>query len=192
MIKQIKFLVPLLFLVACKEGNNRLYESRETELKNYFVEQYKMIDAASRVDSFVVLEVDTVTQQSMYATMAFDFMGEWQKQNQLLELENELLQKRIGLMQLTREQPEAENSRQAAKQSLDTISAIENRIAAAQKKMNYYDSLSKNADSIKPVGYDAICLYRIQKKDWTEHLDTAHITMDKNKNIVSREDFFKE
>jgi regulator of replication initiation timing len=192
MIKQIKFLVPLLFLVACKESNNRLDESRETELKNYFVEQYKMIDAASRVDSFVVLEVDTVTQQSMYATMAFDFMGEWQKQNQLLELENELLQKRIGLMQLTREQPEAENSRQAAKQSLDTISAIENRIAAAQKKMNYYDSLSKNAVSIKPVGYDAICLYRIQKKDWTEHIDTAHITMDKNKNIVSREDFFKE
>jgi regulator of replication initiation timing len=169
-----------------------LDESKETELKNYFVEQYKMIDAASRVDSFVVLEVDTLTQQSMYATMAFNFMDEWQKQNQLLELENELLQKRIGLMRLTREQPEAENNRQAAKQSLDTISAIENRIAAAQEKMNYYDSLSKNADSIEPVGYEAICVYRIQKKDWTEHIDTAHITMDKNKNIVSRENFFKE
>jgi regulator of replication initiation timing len=192
MIKQIKFLVPLFFLIACNAGNSRLDESKETELKNYFVEQYKMIDATSRVDSFVVLEVDTLTQQSMYANMAFDFMGEWQKQNQLLELENELLQKRIGLMQLTREQPEAENNRQAAKQSLDTISAIENRIEAAQKKVNYYDSLSKNADSIKPVGYEAICVYRIQKKDWTEHTDTAHITMDKNKNIVSREDFFKE
>ncbi len=187
----LRFFLPLFF-IACNGSNSSLPDTTEAELKNHFVNQYKMIDPSSRVDSFAVLEIDTITQQSRYASLAFDFMGEWQKQNQLMELENSLLQKRIGLMQLTKDQPEAEANKEEARQSLDTISAIESRIEEAQKKMNYYDSLSKTADALKPIGYEAICIYRIQKKDWTDQIDTAFIVMDRNKKIVTREEFYRQ
>jgi len=119
-------------------------------------------------------------------------MGEWQKQNELLEIENQLLQKRIGLMQLTKGQPEGAANEAEARQSLDTITAIKSRIETVKNKMNYYDSLSKTADSKKPIGYEAICIYRIQKKDWTDQTDTAYILMDKNRNIVPRERIYSE
>lgn len=95
-------------------------------------------------------------------------------------------------MQLTRGQPENAANEAEARQSLDTINAIKNRIEAAKQKMNYYDSLSKTADSKRPIGYEAICIYRVQKKDWTDETDTAYILMDKNKNIVSREKLYYE
>jgi hypothetical protein len=188
----MKFILPLFLFVACTSSNKPLSESKESELKNHFMEQYKMIDATSRVDSFFVLQLDTITEQKKYASLAFDFMDELEKQNQLMEIENSLLQKRISLMQLTIGQPGAEKSKEEAKQSLDSISAIETRVEAAQKKINYYDSLSKKADSVKPIGYEAICIYRVQKQDWTDKVDTAYILMDRNKDIVSRKEFYKE
>ena len=182
----------LLFLGSCSNENKPLGVGKETELKDHFVNEYKTIDASSRVDSFAVLRIDTITEQTKFASLAFDLMGEWQKQNELLDIENQLLQKRIGLMQLTKGQPDGAANEEEARKSLDTITAIKNRIGAAQHKMNYYDSLSKTADSKKPIGYEAICIYRIQKKDWTDQTDTAYIVMDKNKNIVSREKFYNE
>lgn len=182
----------LVFLSSCNNENKPLTEGKEAELKNHFLNEYKMIDATSRVDSFAVLRIDTITEQTRFASLAFDLMGEWQKQNELLEIENQLLQKRIGLLQLTKGQPEGAANEVEARQSLDTITAIKNRIEAAKNKMNYYDSLSKTADSKRPIGYEAICIYRIQKKDWTDQTDTAYIVMDKNKNIVSREKLYYE
>lgn len=182
----------LLFLSSCTNENKPLADGKEAELKDHFLNEYKMIDASSRVDSFAVLRIDTVTEQTKFASVAFDLMGEWQKQNELLDIENQLLQKRIGLMQLTRGQPENAANEAEARQSLDTINAIKNRIEAAKQKMNYYDSLSKTADSKRPIGYEAICIYRVQKKDWTDETDTAYILMDKNKNIVSREKLYYE
>lgn len=182
----------LLFLSSCTNENKPLADGKEAELKDHFLDEYKMIDASSRVDSFAVLRIDTVTEQTKFASVAFDLMGEWQKQNELLDIENQLLQKRIGLMQLTRGQPENAANEAEARQSLDTINAIKNRIEAAKQKMNYYDSLSKTADSKRPIGYEAICIYRVQKKDWTDETDTAYILMDKNKNIVSREKLYYE
>ena len=178
------------FFSSCNSENQPLTKGKEAELKDHFINQFKMIDATSRVDSFAVLRIDTLTEQTRFASVAFDLMGEWQKQNELLEIENLLLQKRIALMQLTKGQPENAANEAEARQSLDTINAIKNRIEAAKIKMNYYDSLSKTADSEKPIGYEAICIYRVQKKDWTQQVDTAYITMDKNKNIVSREKIY--
>jgi hypothetical protein len=180
----------LIFLSSCSSENKPLAEGKEAELKNHFLNEYKMIDGSSRVDSFAVLRIDTITEQTRLASLAFDLMGEWQKQNELLEIENQLLQKRIGLMQLTKGQPESAANENEARQSLDTINAIRNRIETAKSKMNYYDSLSKTADSKKAIGYEAICIYRIQKKDWTDQTDTAYIVMDKNKNIVPREKLY--
>ena len=182
----------LLFFSSCSNESKPLVEGKEAELKNHFLNEYKMIDASSRVDSFAVLRIDTITDQTRYASLAFDLMGEWQKQNELLEIENQLLQKRIGLMQLTKGQPEGAANEAEARQSLDTITAIKSRIETVKNKMNYYDSLSKTADSKKPIGYEAICIYRIQKKDWTDQTDTAYILMDKNRNIVPRERIYSE
>lgn len=188
----IKLILPLFLIIACTSPDKPLSDSKQLELRNHFVEQYKMIDATLRIDSFVVVQLDTITDQKKYASLAFDFMDELEKHNQLIEIENSLLQKRIRLMQLTSGQPDSEKTEEEAKQSLDTISAIEARGEAVQKKINYYDSLSKKADSIKPIGYEAICIYRVQKKDWTDLIDTAYILLDRNKSIVSREEFYRE
>ena len=184
----------LFFCLLCASCNNdnELADDKIAKLKDHFLNQYKMIDGNSRVDSFSVLRIDTITEQNKYASLAFDFMGEWQKQNELLEIENTLLQKRIQLMELTKGQPENGANEQEARQSLDTINAINHRIELAKGKMNYYDSLSKKADSLKPIGYEAICIYRIQKPDWTQAVDTAYITMDKNHRPVERHMIYKE
>src|SRR5688500_9850373 len=194
MLKNIKYIVPFLLLFACNSNGKTISEAKERELKEHFVSQYKQIDPNSRVDSFAFVKLDTITLQKKYAAIAFNFMDEWEKQNQLMKIENDLLVKRIQLMRLSREQKDSleEQSKEEAKQSLDTIALIEKRVQEAQTKMNYYDSLSKRADSVKPIGYEAICIYRVSLPDWTQQLDTAYIILNKNKNIVSRDEFYKE
>jgi len=194
MLKNIKYIVPFLLLFACNSNGKTISEAKERELKEHFVSQYKQIDPNSRVDSFAFVKLDTITLQKKYAAIAFNFMDEWEKQNQLMKIENDLLVKRIQLMRLSREQKDSleEQSKEEAKQSLDTIALIEKRVQEAQTKMNYYDSLSKRADSVKPIGYEAICIYRVSLPDWTQQLDTAYIILNKNKSIVSRDEFYKE
>ena len=194
MLKNIKYIVPFLLLLACNSNGKTISEAKEKELKEHFVSQYKQIDPNSRIDSFAFVKLDTITLQKKYAAIAFNFMDEWEKQNQLMKIENDLLVKRIQLMRLSREQKDSleEQSKEEAKQSLDTIALIEKRVQEAQTKMNYYDSLSKRADSVKPIGYEAICIYRVSLPDWTQQLDTAYIILNKNKNIVSRDEFYKE
>ena len=194
MLKNIKYIVPFFLLFACNSNGKIISEAKEKELKEHFVSQYKQIDPNSRVDSFAFVKLDTITLQRKYAALAFNFMDEWEKQNQLMKIENDLLVKRIQLMRLSREQKDSleEQSKEEAKQSLDTIALIEKRVQEAQTKMNYYDSLSKRADSVKPIGYEAICIYRVSLPDWTQQLDTAYIILNKNKSIVSRDEFYKE
>ena len=194
MLKNIKYIVPFLLLFACNSNGKTISEAKEKELKVRFVSQNKQIDPNSRVDSFAFVKLDTITLQKKYAAIAFNFMDEWEKQNQLMKIENDLLVKRIQLMRLSREQKDSleEQSKEEAKQSLDTIALIEKRVQEAQTKMNYYDSLSKRADSVKPIGYEAICIYRVSLPDWTQQLDTAYIILNKNKSIVSRDEFYKE
>jgi hypothetical protein len=186
----MKYFLPLFLFIACT--GKHLSEAKENELKKYFVSQYKKIDASSRVDSFALVKLDTITEQKKFVSIALSFMDEWERQNQLMKLENQLLQKRIELMQISKGKEGAEQTKQEAKQSLDTIGAIQERIKDAQKKMAYYDSISKRADSVKPIGYEAICIYKIYRKDWTEQIDTAYIILDKNKDIVNRETFYRE
>jgi hypothetical protein len=188
----MKYFLPLFLFIACTQRGKPLSEAKENELKKYFVSQYKQIDASSRVDSFALVKLDTITEQKKFVSIALSFMDEWEKQNQLMKLENQLLQKRIELMQISKGKEGAEQTKQEAKQSLDTIGAIEERIKDAQKKMAYYDSISKKADSVKPIGYEAICIYKIYRKNWTEQTDTAYIILDKNKDIVNRQTFYQE
>ena len=194
MLNNIKYVGPLLFIFACKLNGAPISEAKEQELKEHFVAQYKQIDPDSRVDSFAFVKLDTITLQRKYVSLFFRYMDEWEKQNQLMKIENELLQKRIQLMRLSKDHEYLlqEQTKEEAIQSLDTIAVTEERAQKAQLKMNYYDSLSKKADSLKPVGYEAICIYRVSLPDWTQRLDTAYIILNNNKNIVSREEFYQE
>ncbi len=194
MFKNIKYIIPFFLMFACHSKGKSISETKEKELKKYFVSQYKKIDPNSRVDSFAFIKLDTITLQKKYVSLAFNFMDEWEKQNQLMKIESNLLQKRIQLMRLAREEKNLleEQSKEEAKQSLDTIAVIEKRVQEAQIKMNYYDSLSKKANAVKPIGYEAICIYRISLPDWTQQVDTAYIILNNNKNIVSRYELYKE
>ena len=187
-------MIPFFLLFACNSKGKPISEAKEKELKEHFVSQYKQIDPNSRVDSFAFVKLDTITLQRKYAALAFNFMDEWEKQNQLMKIENDLLQKRIQLMRLSKDQNNSleEQTKEEAKHSLDTIAVIEKRALAVQLKMNYYDSLSRKADSVKPIGYEAICVYRISLPDWTQQLDTAYILLNNDKSIASREQFYKE
>ena len=194
MHKNIKYIFPLFLLIACNSKGKPISEMKEKELKEHFISQYKQVDPNTRVDSFAFVKLDTITLQRKYAALSFSYMDEWEKQNQLMKIENELLQKRIQLMRLSSNQENLlqKQTKEEATQSLDTIAVIEKRVQQAQLKMNYYDSLSKKADSVKPVGYEAICIYRISLPDWTQQLDTAYIILNKNQHIVSHGEFYQE
>ena len=194
MFKNIKYTIPLFLLFACNSIEKPISADKVQELKEHFVSQYNQLDPDSRVDSFAFVKLDTITLQKKYASLAFNFMDEWEKQNQLMKIENTLLQKRIQLMRLAREEKNSleEQSKNEAKQSLDTIAVIEKRVQDAQIKMNYYDSLSKKADAVKSIGYEAVCIYRISLSDWTQQVDTAYIILNNYKKIVSRTEFYKE
>jgi len=193
-LNNVKYIVSIFLLFACNSNGRPLSQTKEIELKEHFVSQYKQIDPNSRVDSFAFVKLDTITLQKKYAALAFNFMDEWEKQNQLMKIENDLLRKRIQLMRLSKDQNNSlqEQSKEEAKQSLDTIAVIEERALAVQQKIDYYDSLSRKADSVKPIGYEAICVYRISLPDWTQQVDTAYILLNRDKSIASREQFYKE
>ena len=51
------------------------------------------------------------------------------------------------------------------------------------------DSKTKNADTIKAIGYQAKCIYQVRFKDKSVKQDTTFIILNINKDIVKREEF---
>ena len=64
----MKYLFPLFFFIACTQRGKPLSEAKENELKKYFVSRSKQIDDSSRVDSFALVKLDTITEQEKYVS----------------------------------------------------------------------------------------------------------------------------
>ncbi|MGI8598901.1 MAG: hypothetical protein ACR2KB_06565, partial [Chitinophagaceae bacterium] len=58
-----------------------------------------------------------------------------------------------------------------------------------------HDSLKARflrADTVKAIGYHAICLYQIRKSDQSVRKDTTYITLNLDMNIVEQEILFNK
>lgn len=63
------------------------------------------------------------------------------------------------------------------------------RFTALLKKDTLLTLQIAKADSIKTVGYQAVCFYQMRRKDQSVKKDTTFVPLNADKNIVERQDF---
>ncbi len=69
--------------------------------------------------------------------------------------------------------------------------SIKSEIHTVMSIIKGIDSSANMADTTKPIGFQAKCLYQVRLKDKSIKRDTAFILLNTNKDIIKREDFLK-
>lgn len=190
--KLIFILFAIIIIESCKSKQEQQTEKLKKDLITYF--NVKLKDSTSNLDSFKLIKVDTITQQmyileqSRYLGTKLDYLID------LYEIKSSQVSNSVKKMQLYGmiesntlvdiERKELEDLLKEGKEmkvELDTVLKI----------VNLLNTNAQVADSVKPVGFQAKCLYQIRFPDQSIKRDTLYIFLNINKDIIEREDFFK-
>lgn len=182
-------------LCSCQHAKVKaISDTKETELRTFFLETYKGIDSTIKIDSFRFVRLDTISLKEKYFYAAGRLSDRIEECTEEAKKNNELLQTELQLMRLysglsTSLYKNASDDFDKYHQKVSDAIAKGKGLIAKQDSLN---KLATKSDSLNPVGYEAICLYQIRYKDQSIKKDTAYIVLNQEKNIVKREDFYGE
>ncbi len=178
---------------SCKEQPNTTQDDKLTELRVHLEERLKAIDPANKVDSVKLISIDTLTQRDKYSLLKEALTDSLERAKLRMEVVAELYTANLRLMNLSkrRSATEYEGYRKEAEENKSEVEAIDSVSKQLESKVLYYDSLSSIMQTKTPIGYKAVCLYQLRRRDRSVSMDTANILMNLDKNIVREEDFIK-
>ncbi len=185
-------LLTIFFLTSCKSKEERAAEKLREDLKTYFV--INIQDSTATLDSFKVVKVDTITQQMLLLKQNSLLQNELQYLMSLYRTQIDYLNACINtekasafLENAVLNEMYAQDTKKAGEKA-DLIHAELEAILAVTDKIIHKAAV---ADSIKPIGFEAICAFQIRLLDKSVKQDTAYIILNTNKDIVNEEDFMK-
>ena len=105
----------------------------------------------------------------------------------------ELYNANLRLMNISKRRSvaEYESYKAEAEGNKSEVVVVDSVSKQLESKVLYYDSLLNITETKTPIGYKAVCLYQLRRKDRSVSKDTANILMNLDKNIVREEDFIK-
>jgi hypothetical protein len=153
-----------------------------------------MVDSTFKLDSFKVIHINTLTQSDKLNMLNQAVEDSLKETTLRMEALMEFYKSNIKLASMVVRKPTKspvnfyKTEAEKIKKNYDLCdSAVKFLTLQSQN----YDSLLKMADTLKPIGYEAICLYEVKRKDQSLIKDTTYMLMNLDKNIVRREDFLK-
>jgi hypothetical protein len=190
----IRLSIALLFIsfsiISCSNKNDIQNEKLRKDLSTFFLSNLN--DSSVLLDSFSLIKIDTITE---YMKLNEQFSVLNNQQQFLLELlknkNNELsiISDKIKLYRMI-------GSRDLVNIEMKNTEEIQEKFKLLRKE---FDSLRKvlisiidnqeKADTVKPIAFQAKCLYQIRNKDKSIKRDTAYIILNLNKDIINRKDF---
>lgn len=192
----MKQLLSALFIIVLCSCNNKalLSPGKISELKTFFEANKKQADSTIiQVDSFRLVRIDTLTQKTKFLQQLGYFNAKVADKINETRLLIDLYKADQNVLNLSSEIV-----------SSATYSFYKDKANDSKEKMSgAYDELKKmqaeaetagvnvtKADSVKPIGYSAVCFYQIRKKDQSVEKDTTYIVLNLDKNAVDRRKFF--
>jgi hypothetical protein len=178
---------------SCKEQPKTTQDDKLAELRVHLEERLKAIDPANKVDSVKLISIDTLTQRDKYSLLKEALTDSLERAKLRMEVVAELYTANLRLMNLSkrRSATEYESYRKEAEENKSEVEAIDSVSKQLESQVLYYDSLSSIMQTKAPIGYKAVCLYQLRRRDRSVSMDTASILMNLDKNIVREEDFIK-
>lgn len=179
-------------IVACQRQNERETENLQNNCKTYFIENFK--DSTSTLDAFKLVKFDNINErmllfeQSSVLNNQLKTLINLYKQNTKLATNGADQIRLYGILGSSdlvaiekRELLLRIEKGKAIKSEIDTLMAVIEKIA----------DKSLIADTLKPLGFQAVCYYQIKRKDKSVKQDTTFILLNINKDIINRNDFLK-
>lgn len=177
--------------VSCKSNHSELADSKVSEMRTFIEKTYQNIDSTMKLDSFRFVRLDTITQQEKYMEMTEGLISEVQELNETGAKLIESYKNNKRMADLINDISSSTYS-YYKDEADDDIKKISEQRDETQQKLKALDSLqvlTAKADSVKPVGYQAVCLYQIRRADMSVKKDTCYVLLNLEKNIVKKNDF---
>ncbi|MEP7229935.1 MAG: hypothetical protein ABI691_06760 [Ginsengibacter sp.] len=191
-LKRFYMLILVTSLFACKSEREKEHQNLQNDMQSYF--KANMMDSTSTLDSFRLVKIDTINQRMLFYEQSSVLGKHLDNLIELYKLSNEELSNSVDKMRLYRmiesrdlveiEKKDFDKQKEKGQQihyEIDTLMSITKAI----------DSSAKNADTTKPVGFQAKCFYQLRRKDKSVERDTTFILLNINKDIIKRSDFLK-
>ena len=193
-MKWIFSLCALSFLACdCKNEVSPPKDDKLAELRIHLEERLKAIDPANRIDSFKLVSMDTLTQRDKYGLLKEAFTDSLDRMKLRMEVYGELYNANLRLMNLSRKRSSQEYNtyKSEAEENKTELEKIDSVSKHLESQSLYYDSLLNFDAGTRAIGYRAVCMYQLRRKDRSVLIDTGSILMNLDKNILRKEDFIK-
>lgn len=178
---------------SCKEQPKITQDDKIAELRVHLEERFKAIDRTNKVDSVKLISIDTLTERDKYILLKEALTDSLERVMLRMEVVAELYNANLRLMNISKRRSiaEYESYKAEAEENKSEGAAVDSVSKQLESKVLYYDSLLNITETKTPIGYKAVCLYQLRRKDRSVSKDTANILMNLDKNIVRKEDFIK-
>ena len=183
-------LIVVLFSFSCSNKNDIQNEKLRKDLSTFFLSNLN--DSSILLDSFSLIKIDTITE---YMKLNEQFSVLNYQQQFLLELlknktdELSLISDKIQLYRMIGSRDLVNIEMKKVEENQENFNLLRIEVDSIRKVLISVLDSQKKADTVKPVAFQAKCLYQIRNKDKSIKRDTAYIILNLNKDIVIRKDF---
>jgi hypothetical protein len=183
-------LIVVLFAVSCSNKNDIQNEKLRKDLSTFFLSNLN--DSSVLLDSFFLLKIDTVTEKQK---LNEQYSIIHNQQLYILDLlkyktsEMSIMSDKVRLYSMIGSRDLVKMEKDKFEKNNEKFNLISKEFDSLSKVLKGIVEIEKTSDSIKPVAFQAKCLYQIRNKDKSIKRDTVYIILNLNKDIVIRKDF---
>ena len=183
-------LIFVLFAVSCSNKNDIQNEKLRKDLSTFFLSNLN--DSSVVLDSFFLLKIDTITEKQK---LNEQYSIIHNQQLYILDLlkyktsEMSIMSDKVRLYSMIGSRDLVKMEKDKFEKNNEKFNLISKEFDSLSKVLKGIVEIEKTSDSIKPVAFQAKCLYQIRNKDKSIKRDTVYIILNLNKDIVIRKDF---
>jgi len=180
----------VLYAVSCSNKNDIQNEKLRKDLSTFFLSNLN--DSSVLLDSFFLLKIDTITEKQK---LNEQYSIIHNQQLYILDLlkyktsEMSIMSDKVRLYSMIGSRDLVRIEKDKFEKNNEKFNLISKEFDSLSKVLKGIVEIEKTSDSIKPVAFQAKCLYQIRNKDKSIKRDTAYIILNLNKDIVIRKDF---
>ena len=184
-----------LILVACSSKNDQksTQDDKLAELRIHLEERLKAVDPANKLDSFKLIRIDTLTQRDKFSFLKEALTDSLNRTKLRMEVYAELYKANLKLANLSERRSKSQDSvyKAEAEENKKELEKFEEESKHLELQSLVNDSLLRIIDTANAIGYQAVCLYQLRRRDRSVLIDTGYILMNLKNDIFRREDFIR-
>jgi hypothetical protein len=180
----------IAILLGC---NTNKFSKQERDLKHFYTTNF-LTPKQGEIRDFRLVRFDTMTQLDLNDEQVSNLHDQFLEINISLKQITDEMASQLRMMELAgsaRNKTEfviAQSKMKVLGIDVEKLSVKADRLKAAIDSLN---NAYLNADSTSVLGYQAVCYLKYYSPDNSVHSDTTYLFLDKNLDVIWRQDLFK-